>query len=70
MDCVSITIAGKYHKFVAVSVLLRVCSMSRMSNIAIGNKRGILSSIAWYYGDNDFVIRTFDFIARSQIKHA
>ena len=25
----------------------------------------IFSGIAWYYGDNDFVIQTFDFIARS-----
>ena len=45
------------------SVLLRVRSMSNNAN---GNKRVIFfSGIAWYYGDNDFIIQTFDFIARS-----
>ena len=43
------------------SVLLRVWSTSNNAN---GKKRVIFSSgIAWYYGDNDFIIRTFDFIA-------
>ena len=37
-----------------------------MSNNANSNERVIFfSSIAWYYGDNDFIMRTFDFIARS-----
>ena len=27
------------------------------------------SGIAWYYGDDDFIIRTFDFIARSDAAH-
>ena len=27
------------------------------------------SGIAWYYGDNDFIIQTFDFIARSDAAH-
>ena len=36
-----------------------------MSNNANGNERVIFSGIAWYCGDNDFIIRTFDFIARS-----
>ena len=27
----------------------------------------ISSGIAWYYGDNDFIIRTFDFIACSDV---
>ena len=45
------------------SVLLRVRSMSNNAN---SNKRVIFfSGIAWYYGDNDFIIRTFDFIACS-----
>ena len=30
-----------------------------------GNKVVIFSSIAFYYGDNDLIIQTFDFIARS-----
>ena len=34
------------------SLLLYVCS-------------DILPGIAWHYGDDDFIIRTFDFIARS-----
>ena len=47
------------------SVLLRVRSTS---NNAIGNKQVIFfSSVAWYYGDNDFIIRTFDFIACSDV---
>ena len=29
----------------------------------------IFSGIAWYYGDNDFIIRTFDFIAGSDAVH-
>ena len=34
-----------------------------MSNNANGNKRVIFfSGIAWYYGDNDFIVRTFNFI--------
>ena len=42
-----------------------------MSNNANGNKRVMFfSGIAWYYGDNDFIIRTFDFIARSDAAHA
>ena len=45
------------------SVLLQVRSTSNNAN---DNKRVIFfSGIAWYYGDNDFIIRTFDFIARS-----
>ena len=28
----------------------------------------ILSGIAWYYGDNDFIIQTFDFIASSDVR--
>ena len=27
----------------------------------------IFSSIAWYYGDNDLIVQTFDFIARSDV---
>ena len=27
------------------------------------------SGIAWYYGDNDFIVRTSDFIARSDAVH-
>ena len=27
-----------------------------------------LSDIAWYYGDNDFIIRTFNFMARSDTR--
>ena len=27
------------------------------------------SGIAWYYGDNDFIVRTFDFIAHSDAAH-
>ena len=37
-----------------------------MGNNTNGNKRVIFSHIALYYGDNDFVIRTFDFIAHSE----
>ena len=27
--------------------------------------RDIFSGMAWYYGDNNFIVQTFDFIARS-----
>ena len=40
------------------SVLLRVRSTSNNAN---GNKRVIFFS----YGDNDYIVRTFDFIARN-----
>ena len=44
-----------------LSVLLRVCSTSKNIN---GNKRVIFFfSIACYYGDDDFIIQTFNFIA-------
>ena len=39
----------KYHKFVAICILTS----------------DILSGIAWYYGDNDFIIQTFDFIIQT-----
>ena len=29
----------------------------------------IFSDIAWFYGDNDFIIQTFDFIACSDAVH-
>ena len=48
-----------------LSILLQVRSTSNNAN---GNKRVIFfSGRTWYmyYGDNDFIIRTFDFIARS-----
>ena len=48
------TLTSSAFKLVAL-VLLQVRSTS---NIANGNK-------AWYYGDNDFIIQAFDFIARS-----
>ena len=38
-----------------------------MSNNANSNKQ--FSGIALYYGDNDFIIQTFDFIARSAAAH-
>ena len=46
------------------SVLLQV---RRMSNNA--NSNVTLSDIAWYYGVNDSIIRTSDFIARSDAVH-
>ena len=55
------TYTGKYHEFVAV-VLLQVRSTN---NNAEGNKRVIFSGIAWYYGDTDFIIQTWNSIARS-----
>ena len=49
-----------------LSVLLWVCSTCNNAN---GNKltSDIFSGIAWYYGDNDFIIWTFDFIARLDV---
>ena len=58
----AVSILYKYHHSTSLlpSVLLRVCSTSNNAN---GNKRVIfLSGIA---GNNDFIIRTFDFTARS-----
>ena len=28
----------------------------------------IFCGIAWYYGDNDLIIRTYDFTARSDVR--
>ena len=50
----------------SMNLLLSVLRVRSMSNNANSNERVIFfSSIAWYYGDNDFIMRTFDFIARS-----
>ena len=50
----------------SMNLLLSVLRVRSMSNNANSNERVIFfSSIAWYYGDNDFITRTFDFIARS-----
>ena len=46
----------KYHEFVAVCI---VTSAQRQQT------SDIFPGIAWYYSDNDFIIRNFDFIARS-----
>jgi len=46
------------------SILLWVCSTSNNAN-GMQQTSDIFSGIAWYYGDNDFIIQTFDFIARS-----
>ena len=40
---------------------LAICII--VSNLGNGNRS--FSGIAWYHGDNDCIIRTFDFIARS-----
>ena len=49
------------------SVLLWVHSTSNNAN---GNKWVIFfSGTAWYYGDNDFIIRTFDSDARLDTVH-
>ena len=50
---------GKYHEFVAVCIVTSAqqCQRQQASDI--------YSSMASYYGDNDFIIRTFDFIACS-----
>ena len=59
--CIIITIVTYVaipEEFVAVWVAM---SMEQTSDI--------FSSIAWYYGDNDFIIWTFDFIARSDVAH-
>ena len=59
---VSITIVQSYTgTSLLLSELLRVCSTKNNVN---GNKQVIFSQSSWYYGDNDFIIRTFDFIAR------
>ena len=51
---------GKYHKFVAVCIVIK----AQPSNNANNYKRVILFLvyIALFYGDNDFIIRTFEFI--------
>ena len=49
-------------KYMLPSILLRVRSTS---NNASGNKRVIFSGITLYNGDNDLIIQTFNFIARS-----
>ena len=47
---------GKHHMFVAVCIFTSVqCQRQQMSDI--------FSGIALYYGDNDFITQTFDFIA-------
>ena len=49
---------------ISTALLLRVRSTSNNPN---GNKRVIFFPvcIAWCYGDNDFIVRTFDFVAQS-----
>ena len=58
---------AKYHHSIpknitslVPSVLLRVYSKSQQQQTC-----DILFGITWYYGDNDFIMRTFDFIAHS-----
>ena len=48
---------GKYHKFVAIFIVVS-------AHNANSNKQVIFFffSIVWYYGDNDFMIRTLNFI--------
>ena len=47
-----------------LSVLLRVCSIS--SNAMQWQQVSVFfSAVAWYYGVNDFIIRTFNLIAHS-----
>ena len=56
-----------YQKSLLPPVTLGVHSMSNNAN---GNEQVVpFSGIAWYYGNNDFIIRTFDFIARSDTAH-
>ena len=53
-----------YHELVAA------CIITVINNASASGKQVIFSSsIAWYYGDNDFVIRTFNFIAYSVTAH-
>ena len=41
-----------------------------MSNNANGNKQVIFfPGIVWYYGDSDFIIQTFNFIAHLDAAH-
>ena len=51
----------KYHEFVAICVVTNAQHRQQTSDI--------FSGIAWYYGDIDFIIRTFDVIARSDEAH-
>ena len=68
-DYISITISitivpsytGKYHRFVAVLYCYECAARVTMPTATF-------SGIAWY-GDNDFIVRTFDFIAHSDAAH-
>ena len=46
-------------KVCIIKSLLVLCTRNNTD----GNKLVVFSSIALYYGDNDFIIQTFDFIA-------
>ena len=37
--------------------------------VAVYIVTSVQHGIAWYYGDNGYIIRTFDFIARSDATH-
>ena len=54
--CVTIvrSYTRKYHEFVAICIV--TCA---------NGKKQVFCGIVWYYGDNDFIIRNFGFIARS-----
>ena len=66
-----VTYYKKYHhRYKAISENITSLLPSVLCSTASGNKRVIFfSHIAWYYGDNDFIIPTFDFIARSDAAH-
>ena len=59
-----VIIVQSYITSLLPSVSLQVRSTSNNPN---STNKWYFSSIAWYYGDNDFIIWTFDFIARSDI---
>ena len=57
---------GKYHEFVAGCIVTSAqhkqqCQQQQTSDIFFG--------IAWYYGDNDSIIRTFDFDSHLEAVH-
>ena len=53
---------GKYHESVAVCIVTSVQHEYQC-------QRQQVIFFAWYYGDNDFMIRTFDFNAHSYVAH-
>ena len=69
-DYISITIVQSYTgKLSQVCCRLYCYECTARVTMPTATNEWYFSGMAWYYGDNDFIIRTFDFIAWSDAAH-